>query len=301
MLRTTADSLFVSPAQTLVNTVNTVGVMGKGIALEFKKRHPTMFKRYKEFCTDGSLTVGRLQLFKTPNKWVLNFPTKKHWRGPSKVEWIESGLQRFVETYEARGITSVSFPQLGCGNGGLNWREVGPLMARYLKPLPIPVFIHMRRTPDGFVPEHEDETDVSSFSEPREQIPFERFLADVLGLFEQTYTAASTDDAEDEPPPLPVLPIANLEIRGEHLETLWYRLNQRGGLPLSEMPSAFSCVAGRVADELLKLDYIRGMTFLVQTNNEPVALRGLRLSLPARVETGPLLQSNISAHRAVLS
>lgn len=137
-------SLFTSPAQTLVNTVNTVGVMGKGVALEFKGRYPEMFRRYVHFCESGDLQTGKLYLYTGPDKWVLNFPTKQDWRGPSKMEWIEVGLRKFVAVYELRGITSVAFPQLGCGSGGLCWEDVRPLMERHLKPLPIPVYIHLR-------------------------------------------------------------------------------------------------------------------------------------------------------------
>lgn len=85
--------IFSSPAQVLVNTVNTVGVMGKGVALEFKKRYPAMFKSYERVCDEKQLEIGKLLLWKGPEKWVLMFPTKKHWRSPSKLEYIEAGLQ----------------------------------------------------------------------------------------------------------------------------------------------------------------------------------------------------------------
>jgi O-acetyl-ADP-ribose deacetylase (regulator of RNase III) len=136
-------NLLDSNAQTLVNTVNCVGVMGKGIALEFKQRYPDMFKAYKRICDAGELEIGKLWLWSGRDQWVLNFPTKKHWRHPSKVEWIEAGLDKFVTEYVRRGITDISFPRLGCGNGGLNWeRQVRPVMERYLAPLPINVYIH---------------------------------------------------------------------------------------------------------------------------------------------------------------
>jgi O-acetyl-ADP-ribose deacetylase (regulator of RNase III) len=135
MIRYTTTTLFESPAQTLVNTVNTVGVMGKGVAAEFKRRYPDMYSRYREFCDQGLLDIGKLHLYRTPNKWVLNFPTKKHWRNPSKLEYVEAGLEKFVDTYTDHGITSVSFPQLGCGNGNLEWRDVRPLMEKYLQKL----------------------------------------------------------------------------------------------------------------------------------------------------------------------
>ncbi len=142
-------NLFYSPAQVLVNTVNTVGVMGKGVALEFKRLFPEMFNEYRELCENGKFKVGMLWLYKSPNKWVLNFPTKKHWRNPSRVEYIESGLKKFVNTYEQMGIQSIAFPPLGCGNGQLDFKtQVEPLMKKYLRNLPIEVFIHPERKSD---------------------------------------------------------------------------------------------------------------------------------------------------------
>ncbi len=156
MLRYLSSPLFSSPARVLVNTVNTVGVMGKGVALDFKKRYPPMFKAYKDFCDSGRFKVGQLWLYRTPNRWVLNFPTKESWRRPSKPEYVEAGLDKFVHTYAERGIDSISFPLLGCGNGGLDFdTQVRPLMESYLGKLPIPVFIHLRREGTSFVPEHE--------------------------------------------------------------------------------------------------------------------------------------------------
>lgn len=135
-------SLLSSNAQTVVNTVNCVGVMGKGIAAEFKNRYPTMFKIYKKLCDDKLLKPGKLWLWRGEAQWVLNFPTKNHWRHPSKLEWIEAGLRKFVTEYEKRGVTEISFPRLGCGNGGLEWDDVRPLMESYLSSLPITVFVH---------------------------------------------------------------------------------------------------------------------------------------------------------------
>lgn len=153
MLRYRRTSLFESNAQTLVNTVNCVGVMGKGLAAEFKSRHPDMYKAYKRICDDGLLAPGKLWLWQTSNQWVLNFPTKVHWRNASKIEWIQAGLEKFVAEYQNLGIKSISFPRLGCGNGGLPWDEVGPLMERYLSDLNIDVFIHDFEKDIG-TPEH---------------------------------------------------------------------------------------------------------------------------------------------------
>jgi O-acetyl-ADP-ribose deacetylase (regulator of RNase III) len=135
-------SIFESPAQTVVNTVNCVGVMGKGIAADFRKRYPDMYDEYRNICARKLLEPGKLWLWKAPDRWVLNFPTKRHWRNPSRLEWIEAGLQKFVAEYDRRGITEISFPRLGCGNGGLDWDVVRPMMDAHLSELPITVYVH---------------------------------------------------------------------------------------------------------------------------------------------------------------
>ena len=146
-------SILESTAKTAVNTVNCVGVMGKGLAHAYKARYPRMFKRYKTYCDEGLFDPGKLWLWKGDDQWILNFPTKKHWKSPSKIEWIEAGLSKFVDTYEERGITHISFPKLGCGNGNLTWDSVRPIMEHYLNPLPIEIWIHDHQVDLG-MPEH---------------------------------------------------------------------------------------------------------------------------------------------------
>lgn len=130
--------------QTIVNTINCVGVMGKGIALVFKLRYPDMFDIYKEYCRSKLITTGKLWLYKGDDSdpWVLNFPTKFHWKYPSKLEYIEEGLEKFVATYKEKGITSIAFPMLGTNNGGLDKSTVLPLMEKYLSQCDIPVEIY---------------------------------------------------------------------------------------------------------------------------------------------------------------
>lgn len=169
MLTYIKGNLFISPAKVLVNTVNTVGVMGKGIAKTFKEIYPDMFKHYQYFCEKGGLKIGNLWLYKTSHKWILNFPTKQDWREPSKVEYIETGLKKFVSTYSEQGITSIAFPKLGCGNGELDWKKVvQPLMVRYLKNLEIDIFIYEFDNQKS-TPEHKDIIEMSKWlhSEPR--------------------------------------------------------------------------------------------------------------------------------------
>lgn len=135
--------IFDSPAQVIVNTVNCKGVMGKGLALAFKQRFPDMFDVYQQECRSGKLRIGRPGLYKAGSPWILNFPTKDHWKFPSKMEYIEKGLEYFVANYKKAGITSIAFPKLGAQNGKLSWDEVGPVMAKYLSQLDIDVYVYV--------------------------------------------------------------------------------------------------------------------------------------------------------------
>lgn len=143
MIEYVEGNIFDSHAQTIVNTVNTVGVMGKGLALSYKKRYPQMFISYRNACEKHQLTIGKLMLYYAPDHWILMFPTKEDWRNPSKIEYIEKGLKKFVCTYADKGITSIAFPKLGCGCGELSWGDVRPVMEKYLKHLPITVYIYV--------------------------------------------------------------------------------------------------------------------------------------------------------------
>lgn len=128
MIRYTQGNLLDDPAEALVNTVNEVGVMGKGIALMFRERFPENTEAYERACRDRAIRVGRMFVTKLQSlwgpRWVINFPTKKHWRNPSKLEWIRAGLKDLVRVIQENEITSVALPPLGCGNGGLEWVQV---------------------------------------------------------------------------------------------------------------------------------------------------------------------------------
>jgi O-acetyl-ADP-ribose deacetylase (regulator of RNase III) len=128
-------NIFTTKAQTIVNTVNCVGVMGAGIALEFRLREPEMYRRYVEICKAGKLSPGVLWLYKSAQPQVLNFPTKKDWKHPSRPEYLENGLSKFAATYREKGITSIAFPMLGADKGGLPIHVSREIMRRYLSPL----------------------------------------------------------------------------------------------------------------------------------------------------------------------
>lgn len=129
-----------SQAQTLVNTVNTVGVMGKGVALEFKKRFPEMYEDYRLRCEAHQVRLGEPYLFRPlVPPWILNFPTKESWRAVSRLSDIERGLDYLAAHITEWGIQSLAVPPLGCGNGQLEWGVVGPTLFRHLNALSIPV------------------------------------------------------------------------------------------------------------------------------------------------------------------
>jgi O-acetyl-ADP-ribose deacetylase (regulator of RNase III) len=136
-------NIFDSKAHVIVNTVNCDGYMGKGLALAFKQRYPEMFSVYQQECKTGKLRIGRPILYQESIPWILNFPTKYHWRFPSKLEYLEKGLEFLVANYKKVGIKSIAFPKLGTQNGKLSWDEVGPLMAKYLSQLDIDVYIYI--------------------------------------------------------------------------------------------------------------------------------------------------------------
>ncbi len=154
-------NIFSSDKQTIVNTINCVGVMGKGVALGFRLRYPEMYEKYKEFCKNKQITIGKLWLYKRPqeySKWVLNFPTKFHWKYPSKMEYLEAGLQKFVETYQEKGITSIAFPLLGTHNGGLDKIDVLNIMHFYLDKcsIPIEIYEYDSKAPDELYKQFKD-------------------------------------------------------------------------------------------------------------------------------------------------
>ena len=153
-IRAGEGSLLDTEVDALVNTVNTVGIMGKGIALVFKKRFPANFDAYKRACDRGEVQISRM--FVTENKdpshepgteqrelwscltearpkWIINFPTKRHWRTNTRLEWVETGLHDLVRVIEEKEIKSIAIPALGCGNGGLNWQEVRPLIVKTIE------------------------------------------------------------------------------------------------------------------------------------------------------------------------
>ena len=137
-----SGDLLKSRMQTIVNTVNTVGVMGKGIALAFKKRYPEMYDDYVARCDRGEVKLGEPYVYRAADHLIVNFPTKRHWRAVSRLSDIVTGLQYLESHYREWGITSIAVPPLGCGNGQLEWEVVGPTLHRHLARLDIPVELY---------------------------------------------------------------------------------------------------------------------------------------------------------------
>jgi len=145
-------NVFLTNYQTIVITVNCAGVMGKGIALQAKDLFPDAYEYYKDLCEKDEMHMGKPVLYDNLSKTLqrsnkeyiklLLFPTKQHWKMPGDIVSIEKGLQWLVDNYEKCGITSLAMPALGCGHAGLNWKDIGPLLYKYLAKMNIPVQIY---------------------------------------------------------------------------------------------------------------------------------------------------------------
>ncbi len=140
MIELTEGDLLKADVEALVNAVNTVGVMGKGLALQFKEAYPKMFAAYRRACDSGALQPGLMHVYGLPGsgnpRYIINFPTKKDFRLPSHLGYIRSGLLALVTEIRQRNIHSLALPALGCGLGGLNWSDVFPLIQEAFAPLP---------------------------------------------------------------------------------------------------------------------------------------------------------------------
>lgn len=146
MITYVEGNILDSSAEALINTVNTEGVMGKGIALQFKKAFPSNYKLYREACKNQEIGVGKLFAARDRNlsageKLIINFPTKKSWRKPSEYEYIEKGLDDLIHVIEEQNIKSIAIPPLGAGNGGLEWERVKKMIELKLQPLDINIYV----------------------------------------------------------------------------------------------------------------------------------------------------------------
>lgn len=146
MITFTKGDLFESQAEALVNPVNCVGVMGKGLALQFKKRFPENFRLYDAACAFREIQTGKMFVTQPMEpgapRWIINFPTKKHWSNPSKLEFIEDGLNYLRRFLIENHVNSVAIPALGSGLGGLDWKDVRRLIERELAGLDTEIYVY---------------------------------------------------------------------------------------------------------------------------------------------------------------
>ena len=165
-VRILEGDLLKSGMHALVNTVNTVGVMGKGVALAFKKRYPDMYRDYVKRCDQGEVRLGEPYVYRADDHLIVNFPTKQHWRSVSRLSDIEAGLDYLERYYKEWQIKSLAVPPLGCGNGQLEWHVVGPILLRHLKRLEIPVELY---APHGSTLLGEIQLDLLDQIDPQQQ------------------------------------------------------------------------------------------------------------------------------------
>lgn len=141
-IRFTHGNMFSIPADVQINTVNCVGAMGKGVALAFKRKYPQMYREYREECLKGNIVTGKMYLWNSPNgTCIINFPTKDDWRAPSRYSYIDGGLIDLRKCLSLMKDVQVAIPPLGCGNGGLNWDRVKPMIKEHLSGLDATIYV----------------------------------------------------------------------------------------------------------------------------------------------------------------
>src|SRR5712692_3793228 len=144
MIKLTNGDILLAEADALVNSVNCVGIMGRGVALQFRKAFPENFRVYRAACEQKEVRPGKMLVYKTgvlQPRFIINFPTKRHWKGKSRIEDIESGLVALRAEIVRLGIRSIAVPPLGCGNGGLDWNDVRPLIEGALAGLDVEIML----------------------------------------------------------------------------------------------------------------------------------------------------------------
>lgn len=260
MLTYLRGDLLSSPAQVQVNTVNVVGVMGKGIALQFKNKYPEMFKSYRQICEKHLFDVGNLYLWKSSKKWVLLFPTKKHWRNPSKIEYIESGLKKFVENYDRLGIESIAFPKLGCGNGNLDWNIVKPIMEKYLKPLPINIYIYIDNY-NNFQPEHTDDNFIEWLHSNPRDLSFNELKEELLAVIKNNNQILYADGfikyIEWDKNILLIKNGREITVKEDEFCDFWDYIRNVGIIEINKIPESYTPYAEVLLKLLNKLKYLQ--------------------------------------------
>jgi O-acetyl-ADP-ribose deacetylase (regulator of RNase III) len=194
MIRIIEGNMMQSEAEALVNTVNTVGVMGKGIALQFKQAFPSNHKQYAAACKSQALQVGQLlaiwdQNLELGRKLIINFPTKIHWRNPSKYEYIENGLVALRALLISENIKSIAIPPLGCGLGGLDWHKVKPMIETALQDLDTEIMIYAPNNSIKNILQQKEVKKEVKLSPARAALLYVLFAFESLGEYSSLFSA----------------------------------------------------------------------------------------------------------------
>ncbi len=254
MITYVKGDMFTSPAQIITNTVNTVGVMGKGIALEFKKRYPEMYLDYQELCETGTFEIGKLVLWRKAEKWILLFPTKEHWRSPSRLEYIEKGLKKLSDQWDRLGAFTIAFPMLGCGNGGLYWEDVQPLMEKYLRPLPLRSYIYVGQYGDP-LSEREQVTEIERWMEYQEDMRgYTRFKTRVMKCVQKDSVFFSERFRLKEENG--ILFVDGKQLEDALLCDFWELVRDAGIIEEKEIPSQFLLFSDGIFEAMHRAHYL---------------------------------------------
>jgi len=280
------DNLFYSPARTLVNPVNTFGAMGGGLSYDFKRFFPEMYEAYREACQEDAFSLWQLMLYKTPHKWVLNFPTKRHYRASATLEHIDMGLQKFASIYAEADITSVSFPVLGADDDGLEWGEVRPRMEAYLRPLPLMIYIHLGEAEEPPLPNPVESRSTRAMRSWLNTLPqvisFAQFWRDLVKVSRNRDNWQTVTDGQPfrvvvvEPRGRQRRSVKLSPRRGDsiflpetQLRDLWQYVQRAGYILPQNLPAGLDEQADYLVTLLAELPYFR-LVYLAPVDNAPV-------------------------------
>lgn len=284
------DDLFYSPARALVNPVNTVGTMGSGIAADFKRIFPEMFDIYRDLCQRDQLAIGQLMIYRSPWRWVINFPTRRHFRAQSTLDAIEQGLKKFTLIYSDYDLTTVSFPQLGVGEEGLTWEAVRPVMESYLGSLPISIFIHLADDQPTNDAPRSLRAIRSWLREPLQDVRFERFWRLLLDAIRRGGELRTLDSGTafsvnyTEARGRQRLSLRITPARGEaffipetQLRDLWQYVRRAGYIQPHNLPAGLEMYASYIVALLARIPTLRAVRTAAVNQS---AVYGLRYTAP---------------------
>lgn len=270
MLTTVYGDLFASPARVLLNPVNTVGTMAAGLSESFRQIYPDMFAQYQSLCEADALNMGQVFLYRTPHKWILNVPIRKHYRAAVRLDSVAQALQKIATIYAAQGITSLSMPVPGAGEG-VTQDEVLPMLESYLGSLPLMVYVHLPA--DERLPEQRQHLQTTArwlHGTPRD-ITFDSFVRGISSIARRYTTLPTLLDErpfqiqlrQEEAPP------RRLSLRltphgGEPfflpltmLRDLWQYIVMAGYVHPANLPSGMDAIGAELVTLVCRLSYVR--------------------------------------------